>query len=229
MAAEVHHHVWINRAAGALLVAGLLAASCAAPAVPASPAATSPTVATAPAAPAASAPNRVAPDIANRALAARVRDTARTDVAICLYVDPSTGLNADAARILLQDSVDALVRQGYTALGARSVPACPQVPLFLRTNTVHPKNSGSGPVAPAPIVSTPSPFLLFVAVTTPARIATIFGGSTIRRGAEEAACPGGGDNCLEVTSSIYTDPATFADAALRQTLVLDGLGLLGAK
>ena len=151
-------------------------------------------------------------------------------MAICLYVDASTGLNADTARIALQDSLDAIVQQGYTALGARSVSVCPQIPLFLRTNTVHPKNSGSGPVAAAQTVAAPSPFLLFVAVTTPARIATIFGGLTIRRGAEEAACPGGGgDNCLEVTSSIYADPTAFADAALRQTLVLDGLGLLAVK
>ncbi len=199
------------------------------PTVAMSPSAT-PTVAAATAASTVAAPDRVAPDVANRGLLLRARETGRADVAICLYVDASTGLNADTARIALQDSLDAIVQQGYTALGARSVSVCPQIPLFLRTNTVHPKNSGSGPVAAAQTVAAPSPFLLFVAVTTPARIATIFGGLTIRRGAEEAACPGGGgDNCLEVTSSIYADPTAFADAALRQTLVLDGLGLLAVK
>lgn len=196
------------------------------PTVATSPSAT-PTVAAATAASTVAAPDRVAPDVANRYLAGRIRGTGRADVATCLYVDPSTGLNADTAKVALQDSLDALVQQGYAALGARSVSVCPQVPLFLRTNTVHPKNSGGGPVALAPRVTSPSPFLLFVAVTTPARIATIFGGSTIRRGAEEITCSG--DNCAEVTGSIYADPTAFADVAIRQGLVLDGLGLLAGK
>ena len=196
------------------------------PTVATSPSAT-PTVAAATAASTVAVPDRVAPDVANRSLASRIRETGRADVAICLYVDASTGLNVDTARIALQDSLDALVQQGYTALGARSVSVCPQIPLFLRTNTVHPKNSGGGLVAPAPRVVTPSSFLLFVAVTTPARIATIFGGSTIRRGAEEITCSG--DNCAEVTGSIYADPTAFADVAMRERLVLDGLGLLAGK
>ena len=97
--------------------------------------------------------------------------------------------------------------------------------MFLRTNTVHPKNSGQGPVGTAPRVTTPDPFLLHVAVTTNAQLACIFGGLSTRRGAEEITCTG--DNCGEITSAIYTDTVEFQDAARREQLLLRGLGLLG--
>ena len=74
-------------------------------------------------------------------------------------------------------------------------------------------------------MSTPSPSLLFVAVTTPSRITFIFGGLTTRRGAEEVTCTG--DNCGEVTGSIYSDPTAFANAVERENLILGGLGLDG--
>lgn len=159
--------------------------------------------------------SRVPPDVANSALASYARETGRSEVAICLYVDPSTGLDAGAARASLQSSVDTLVRQGYTVLGVKPVVLCPQAPVFIRTSTVHPKNSGSGlPVGTTARVTTPSPILLFVAVTTPSRINFIFGGLTTRRGAEEATCAG--DNCREVTGSIYSDPTAFAGAVERE-------------
>lgn len=203
-----------------LAVGACTAAPVAAPAPAATMSAPAPTAATPLA-----ASKRVAPDIVNGALAVRARETGRADVAICLYVDPSTGLEVNAALLSAQVSVDALVRQGYTVLGARAVVSCPQAPLFLRTNTVHPKNSGSGGVVgTATRVTTPSPILLLVAVTTRTSISRIFGGLTIRRGAEEMACTG--DNCGEVTGSIYTDPTSFASAAEREGLILEGLGLV---
>lgn len=167
--------------------------------------------------------SRVPPDVANNVLANDARATGRSEVAICLYVDPSTGLDAGATRASLQSSVDTLVRQGYTALGATPVVLCP---VFIRTSTVHPKNSGSGlPVGTTARVTTPSPILLFVAVTTPSRINFIFGGLTTRRGAEEATCAG--DNCREVTGSIYSGPTAFASAVERENLIMGGLGLDG--
>lgn len=204
--------------AAALASLIVLSACLAAPAPAQAPSSPSPSVAPT---------GRVAPDVANRALADLARDTGRTGVAICIYVDPSTGLNADAARAALQGSVDALVQQGYSVFGAQRVAQCPQAPVFLRTNTVHPKNSCCGTVGTAPRVTSPSPFLLFLAVTTPARIATIFGGLTLRRGAEEITCTG--DNCGEVTGSIYVEPAAFGRAADREKSILEGLGLLAVQ
>ena len=164
---------------------------------------------------------------ANRSLAARAREHGRAEVMLCLYVDPSTGADVGAALTSLQSSVDALVLQGYTVLGARPVALCPQAPLFIRTNTVHPKNSGSGEVAAAPRAATPSPYQLWVALTTPARITAIFGGFTSHRGTEEIFCTG--DNCGSMTESIYTDPSTFARAGDRENLVLEGFGLLQTR
>lgn len=171
------------------------------------------------------AADRASSDTANRYLASRARETGRDGVAICLYVDPRSGQNAESARLALQGSVDALVQQGYSALSAQPVATCPHAPLFLLTNTVHPTNSGGGPVAPPPRVTTPSPFLLFVVETMPATIAAIFGGLTTRRGSEEFTCSG--DSCAEVTSSVYAASLEFADASTRERLILAGLGLLG--
>lgn len=205
-----------------LAVGACTAAPVAAPAPAATTSAPAPTVSTP-----VVASERVAPDIANRALAGRAHETGRADVAICLYVDPTTGLDVNAALLSAQGSVDALVRQGYTVLGARALVSCPQAPLFLRTTTVHPKNSGSGGVVgTATRVTTPSPILLFVAVTTLNSISRIFGGLTVRRGAEEMICTG--DNCGEVTGSIYTDPTSFASAVARESLILEGFGLVGS-
>jgi hypothetical protein len=78
-------------------------------------------------------------------LADRVRETRRAFTAICLYVDPSTGPNEDVARTALAGATDALVQQGYSAI---NVALCKEAPYFLRTNTVHPKNSGGGLVGP---------------------------------------------------------------------------------
>ena len=162
---------------------------------------------------------------ANRALAERAREHGRTEVMLCLYVDPSTGSDVAAALTSLQRSVDALVLQGYTVLGSRPVALCPQAPWFIRTNTVHPKNSGGGrPVAVAPTAAAPSHFQLWVALTTPGRISAIFGGFTIHRGTEEIFCTG--DNCGTMTESIYTDPSTFARPGDLENVVLEGFGLL---
>jgi len=164
-----------------------------------------------------------APAVADQAIAERLRFTGRTAFAICLYVDPATGLDAATALVETQDALDAVVRRGYTSLASRVSP-CPQPPLYIRTGTVHFKNSASGPEAPVPRVRVPSEHALYLVVTTPSRIEAIFGG-TIRRGTEEIACSG--DNCAGVTESIYVDPAGFADPVARETLILDGLGLLG--
>ena len=201
-------------------------ASCAAPAAPRNAGPSVPpsaTVAVATTPTMSPSPSRPLVEVANSALATRVRETGRSAVAICLYVDPAAGVDAAGALVQLQSSIDALVQQGYTALSTRAMP-CPQAPLYLRTNTVHPKNSGSGPVGTAPRVTTPSPYILFLTVTTTARIATIFGGLTLRRGTEEITCTG--DNCGGVTESIYTDPSAYMNAAIRERLLLEGLGLL---
>lgn len=144
---------------------------------------------------------------------------------LCLYVDASTGSDIGAALTSLQRSVDALVLQGYTVLGARPVALCPQAPLFIRTNTVHPKNSGGGrPVGVAPTAATPSHYQLWIALTTAGRISAIFGGFTSHRGTEEIFCTG--DNCGTMTESIYTDPSTFARPGGLENVVLEGFGLL---
>ena len=163
-------------------------------------------------------------DVVNRVLAQSVRELGRSGLRICLYVDPATGLDASDALVQLQDSIDALAAQGYTAIASRA-SLCPEVPLYLRTNTVHFKNSRNGPVALPVRVTTPSPFILFVALTTAARIETIFGELPMRRGTEEMTCSG--DNCGGVTESIYADPTAYSDVLGRQRLLLDGLGLLG--
>lgn len=208
----------------AIALPGAILASCVGS--PASIQTPSPPASSSVAATASPVPDRLTIERANQNLLAGARALGRTEVAICLYVDPSVGLLRDQPNAALQASVDALVRQGYTSLASRPVAACPQAPLYLRTNSVHPKNSGGGPVAAVPTVTTPSPFLLFVALTTPARIATIFGGSTNRRGSEEALCPGSGNNCAEVTGSIYMDPTSFAQTADREKAILQGLGVL---
>lgn len=165
---------------------------------------------------------------ANRVLAARASALGRTEVMLCLYVDPSTGSDVGAALTSLQRTVDALVLQGYTVLGARPVALCPQAPWFIRTNTVHPKNSGGGrSVAVAPTAAEPSHYQLWVALTTPVRISGIFGGFTIHRGTEEIFCTG--DNCGTMTESIYTDPSTFARPGDLENVVLEGFGLLQTR
>ena len=176
-------------------------------------------------APTSTAAVRVDAATANRALAARAGEHGRTEVMLCLYVDPSTGSDVAAALTSLQRSVDALVLQGYTVLGSRPVALCPQAPLFIRTNTVHPKNSGGGrAVAAAPTAATPSPYQLWVALTTAGRISAIFGGFTSHRGTEEIFCTG--DNCGSMTESIYTDPSTFTRPRDLENVVLEGFGLL---
>lgn len=125
---------------------------------------------------------------------------------------------------LLESTVDGLRAKGYSAFTAPPVE-CPQPTFFLRTNTVHPKNSGQGPVGPVPRVTSPDAFLLHVAVTTDSQLARIFGGSSMRRGAEEITCSG--DNCAEITSAIYSDAAGLQDPARREQLLLTGLGILG--
>lgn len=171
---------------------------------------------------------RVDAATANRGLAARAREHGRTEVMLCLFVDPSTGADVGVALTSLQTSVDALALQGYTALGARPVALCPQAPLFILTNTVHPKNSGSGgAVAAAPPAATPSPYQLWVVLTTQTRISTIFGGFTSHRGTEEIFCTG--DNCGSMTESIYTDPSTFARPRDLENVVLEGFGLLQTR
>ena len=168
---------------------------------------------------------RVDAATANRGLAERAREHGRNEVMLCLYVDPTTGSDAGAALSSLQNAVNALVLQGYTQLGARPVATCPQPPLFIRTNTVHPKNSGGGrPVAAAPTAASASPYYLWVALTTAARINTIFGGLTSQRGTEEIFCTG--DNCGSMTESIYTDPSTFGRPGDLENVVLEGFGLL---
>lgn len=171
---------------------------------------------------------RVDAAAANRSLATRAREDGRNEVMLCLYVDPSTGSDVSAALASLQVSVNSLVRQGYTVLGGRPVALCPQPPLFIRTNTIHPKNSGSGgTVAAAPRATTPSPYQLWVALTTPARISTIFGGFTSHRGTEEISCTG--DNCGSMTESIYTDPPTFGRPGDLENVILEGFGLLQTR
>lgn len=207
----------------AVMLTGFLAMSCAGPAT------SSPTARPTVAAPSASAAaGRPTPEVANAALAARTRESGRSEVAICLYVDPNVGLDPNAALATLQGSLDALVRQGYSVLGARPASLCPQPPHYIRTNSVHPKNSGNGPVAgvSAVTVTTPSTFQLVFAVTTAARIDTIFGGMSSHRGTEEVTCSG--DNCGGVTESIYTDAAAFATASERERLLFEGFGLLGS-
>jgi hypothetical protein len=78
---------------------------------------------------------RVDPSVANLSLSTRAREHGRTEVMLCLYVDPSTGSDGAAALTSLQRSVDAPVLQGYTVLGARPVALCLQAPWFIRTNT----------------------------------------------------------------------------------------------
>lgn len=169
-------------------------------------------------------PTVVPPTIANTGLADFVRDTGRSDLRICLYVDPATGADRSQLLVLLSSTVDGLRARGYSVITAPPVE-CPQPTVFLRTNTVHPKMSGQGPVGTTPRVTTPDPFLLHIAVTTSSQITRIFGGLSTRRGAEEIACAG--DNCGEITSAIYSDVAGFQDPARREQLVVAGLGLLG--
>jgi hypothetical protein len=171
---------------------------------------------------------RVDAATANVGLTTRAREHGRTEVVLCLYVDPSTGSDPGAALASLQTSVDALVLQGYNVLGARPVALCPQAPLFIRTNSVHPKNSGSGgTVAAAPRAATPSPYQLWVALTTAARINTIFGGFTSHRGTEEIFCSG--DNCGSMTESVYADPSAFGRRGDLENVVLEGFGLLQTR
>jgi hypothetical protein len=169
-------------------------------------------------------PTVVPPTIANTGLADFVRSTGRSDLRICLYVDPATGADRSQLLVLLSSTVDGLRARGYSVITAPP-EECPQPTLFLRTNTVHPKMSGQGPVGTAPRVATPDPFLLHIAVTTSSQITRIFGGLSTRRGAEEITCSG--DNCGEITSAIYGDVVDFNDPARREQLVAAGLGLLG--
>jgi hypothetical protein len=169
-------------------------------------------------------PTAVPPTIANTGLADFVRYTGRSDLRICLYVDPATGADRSQQLVLLSSTVDGLRARGYAVITAPPAE-CPQPTVFIRTNSVHPKMSGQGPVGTTPRVTTPDAFLLHVAITTSSQIIRIFGGLSTRRGAEEIACTG--DNCGEITSAIYSDVADFQDPARREQLVLAGLGLLG--
>jgi hypothetical protein len=163
--------------------------------------------------------------IANSSLAEFVRSTGRSELRICVYVDPATGADRSDLLARLSSTVDGLRAGGFSVIAAPPVE-CSRPTVFLRTNTVHPKMSGQGPVGTASLVTIPDASLLHVAVTTGSQVARIFGGLSTRRGAEEVTCTG--DNCGEVTSAIYCDVLEFNDPARREQLVLEGLGLLGA-
>ena len=167
-------------------------------------------------------PTVVPASVANAALADFMRQTGRSDLRVCLYVDPATGADPSQLLVLLTSTVDGLRARGYSVLSAPPA-ACAEPPVFLRTNTVHPKMSGQGPVGTALTVTVPDPVFLHVAVTTRAQLTRI-GGLSTRRGAEEITCTG--DNCGEITSAIYTDTVEFQDAARRERLLFTGLGLL---
>ena len=168
-------------------------------------------------------PTVVPASVANASLADFVRQTGRSELRICLYVDPATGADPSQFLALLTSTVDGLRAKGYSVISAPPA-ACAEPPVFLRTNTVHPKMSGQGPVGTAPRVTTPNAFLLHVAVTTNTQLTRIFGGLSTRRGAEEITCTG--DNCGEITSAIYTDTVEFQDIARRERVLFTGLGLL---
>jgi hypothetical protein len=164
------------------------------------------------------------PAIANNGLLELARMAGRSDPAVCLFVDPATGIDSTVALLTLQSTVDALVAQGYTPLGARLVAPCPKTPHHIANNTVHPKNSGRGPVSLGETVRSASPYQLFVVLTTASRIDHIFGGSTLRTSSEELMFQG--DSGWPVTLSVYVDPPAFADPGKRAYALFDGLGLL---
>ena len=207
----------------AVVLGGILVACTTLPSSGAGSASTAPTLA--PTSSTTARPSVVPPITANASLADFVRSTGRSEVRICLYVDLTTGVDRSDLLVRLSSTVDGLRAQGFSVIAAPPVE-CSQPTVFLRTNTVHPKMSGQGPVGAASIVTIPDASLLHVAVTTSSQIARIFGGLSTRRGAEEVTCTG--DNCGEVTSAIYCDVLEFNDPARREQLVLEGLGLLGA-
>lgn len=176
---------------------------------------TSPTAMPFPAAP---------PAIANNGLLEFARMAGRLDPAVCLFVDPATGIDSNVALLTLQSTVDALVARGYTPLGARPVAPCPKTPHHIANNTVHPKNSGRGPASLGETVRSASPYQLFVVLTTASRIDYIFGGLTMRTASEELMFQG--DSGWPATLSVYVDPPTFADSGKRVYALFDGLGLL---
>lgn len=153
----------------------------------------------------------------------------RPSLGVCVFSESG---DVAIARAAVQAALDELA--GAWALGpyqgAPRLPVglCPRTPVLVATNTVHPKRSGQGPVGTPPTVPVEqvSPFMLWVAVVPPNRIAYAFGPDPVStRAAEENVCFG--HTCAEVTSAIYTTAPTAADPVQIRLALLRGLGLLG--
>jgi hypothetical protein len=152
--------------------------------------------------------------------------TGRSTLRICVYVDPVLAISPERAASLFDQTLNELAPR---SAGARLEPVdlCPIIPLYLATNSRHPKNSSMTlTAAPHPRVTGANidPHILRVAVTTPERIVAIFGTLSQTRGSEEFQCDGG--QCWEVTSSIYVRPDDVDLPEARRMAVLKGLGLI---
>lgn len=219
-------------AGGALCSAALLVfATCGGPTAPPDriPVATDPTEAARAAPPptASSTPTAISPS-QMQALRQFLIDTGRSEISVCAYADPPSGVPADALMQAVTTAYIALRADlEITSISASSVSACPHRPYFLATGSVHPQNEGPGTPPPRPIVDRGSISrpMLFVVVTTPGEIRRIFGSLATRRGLEELTCSGG--SCSEVTTATYLDPSSIADPVALRDLLVRGLGLAG--
>ncbi|HET8568478.1 MAG TPA: hypothetical protein VFM93_05765 [Candidatus Limnocylindria bacterium] len=153
----------------------------------------------------------------------------RPALGVCVFVE---GADAGAARAAAQTGLDDLAAAWalgpFQAMPRAPVDVCPRTPHLIATNTVHPKRSGHGPVAPPPTVAADkvSPLRLWLVVAPPARIAYAFGPAPLStRAAEEHVCYAG--SCGEVTSAIYVAQSVLGDPVPMRLALLTGLGLLG--
>lgn len=155
--------------------------------------------------------------------------TSRSDLQICVDVD---GVDADARR-----EASAEIRRRLSELAAhprwttsgydRSPTAvaqgCPQRGAHLASNEAHESNRG-----PAQIFATtsPSPFRLFVIVTTPGAIARMFGDGPNTVAAQESMCvpTEAPTDCFEVTTALYVTKSQLSDPDFTRGLLM-GIGL----
>jgi hypothetical protein len=147
---------------------------------------------------------------------------------VCVFADAATGITPTRAVTLFGQTLQELAQSGLSGLRVDPLEPCPGPPLFLRTQSRHPQHSLSTlpqGVPPRVAKSEVAPYVLAVAITTPERITAIFGPVTTRRGTEQLLCAG--DNCAEVTISIYMPESDVELPAARRDALLQGLGLAG--
>lgn len=164
-----------------------------------------------------------AQQLASRGAAAELAG-GRGTLLVCVAIDQSS-FSAPQAKTIVEDVIrnDLNSHPGWYAITQRpSVQSgCPFKAIALTAGTSAPQAStGEFRVNR---VSTPSPFVLHVYVTSSAEIKRVFGTLPDQRIPEEVTCAAG--VCEEVTTSVLVDDTTLRDRTQLRHQLASGLGL----